>query len=176
VSELREVAESMQESRKWALAKALRVRPLTSLLGLSVRLLVPRQRVGVALVGFNKDFEILMLRHVFHPAYPWGLPGGWLGRNEDPAHCAVRELWEETGLTADLGPVVLVSSEPRPAHIGIAFVGCVRGNQLTLSDEILEAAWFPPATLPGPLQRFVQRAIRAAVAQHAPHLSAEEIG
>ncbi len=62
-----------------------------------------------------------MLRHVFHPAWPWGLPGGWLKRNEAPEEGALRELKEETGLTAVIGPSILVSHGDHPVHTGIAY-------------------------------------------------------
>ncbi|MDX1614712.1 MAG: NUDIX hydrolase [Candidatus Promineifilaceae bacterium] len=133
------------------------------LLGLAVRLLVPRQRVGVALVAFNNRGQVLMLRHVFHPVTPWGLPGGWLGRNENPADCALRELAEETGLHAELGPVVYLTHEPVPPHLGIVFRGRIAdASKLTLNSEILEAGWFELTDLPGPLLPFTHKAIAAA--------------
>ena len=40
--------------------------------------------------------QVLLVEHVFHPYAPWGLPGGWIDRNESPSQTAViRELQEE---------------------------------------------------------------------------------
>lgn len=100
-----------------------------------------------------------MLRHVFHPHTPWGLPGGWLARDESPAECAHRELWEETGLTANLGPVIHLSREPKPPHLGIVFLAKIVPGQVKLSTEILEATWFESDSLPSPLLPFVEEAI-----------------
>ena len=151
------------ERYKQVTAKLVALRPVRALMAAAVRLLVPRQRVGVGLVGFDKRGRILMLNHVYHPTAPWGIPGGWLNRAESPSECALRELDEETGLMAELGPVVHVSYEKTPPHLGIAYAGRIIPGQMKLSSEILEAAWCAPDELPEPLLPFVQNAISAAV-------------
>lgn len=144
----------------------MRVPLLNHLMAWGVRLTVPRRRVGVALVLLNRDRQVLLLRHVFHPAVPWGLPGGWLNRRETPAAGAIRELREETGLSADLGSVVHIDGEARPDHIAIAYVGYSdQPEKIRLSPEIIEAAWFDANQLPTPLNPFVQKAIQAALAE-----------
>lgn len=130
---------------------------------LGIRVFVPKQRIGVAVVVLDDHGRVLMLRHVFHPDAPWGLPGGWLGRNEDPAAGALRELHEETGLTAVVDRPVLVSLESHPDHVGIAFLVRPMAGNLQLSAEILEADWFEVDDLPEPLFPIYARAIAAAV-------------
>lgn len=136
---------------------------MRSLLGLAVRLLVPRQRIGIAVVGFDDGGRILMLHHVYHPTVPWGLPGGWLDRGEIPAKCALRELREETGLSAVLGPVVHISRELVPPHIAIAYLARIQPGPVQLSSEIIEAEWYKYDALPEPVLPFVRKAISAAV-------------
>lgn len=94
----------LTDAWKEGIARLVRRYPLNGMLAWGVRFVVPRQRVGVALITFNIDGEILLLRHVFHTAIPWGLPGGWLGRNEAPEDGLIRELREEIGLDLSLGP------------------------------------------------------------------------
>lgn len=136
------------------------------LMVLGVWLTVPRQRVGVALVAFNEVNEIFMLRHVFHPTFEWGLPGGWLKKNEAPDVGVLRELKEETGLTAVLGPAVSVQHSSQPPHIGIVYVGQLNRGKVQLSHEIIEARWFPLDNLPAPLTPHTQQAIKAAIQAH----------
>lgn len=130
---------------------------------------VPKRRVGVGMVPLDDAGRVLLLRHVFHPHTPWGLPGGWLNRHEAPAAGVLRELREETGLTAVLGPVLLIEQGVDPSHLGIAYLGHVQPAPLTLSSEILAAAWFPPDQLPE-LLPFHRQAIETAVLyrQHLP--------
>jgi ADP-ribose pyrophosphatase YjhB (NUDIX family) len=155
----------LTQSQKERVARLVRLPIGRQLLAGAVRLIVPRHRVGVALVVFDAEDRVLMLRHVFHPTTPWGVPGGWLDRREDPAACALRELGEETGLAARLGAAVFLSFEAVPPHVAVAYAADVIPGPLKLSAEILEAGWFPPDDLPGPLLPFVQAAIDAAVAR-----------
>lgn len=145
------------------MAKIIRKRPWRWFLAAAVRLTVPRHRIGVAVVGVNPLGELLLLRHVFHPHAPWGLPGGWLESGEDPADCALRELGEETGLTARLGSVIYLNHQKLPSHIGIAYLAYVDPAPMRYSAEIIEGAWFSPKSLPQPLLPFVSAAVAAAL-------------
>lgn len=133
---------------------------LAMMLGLAA--LTPRHRVGVNMVPLDPDGRILLLKHVFHPFVPWGLPGGWLGRGEEPEACVLRELGEETGLEARLGPLVLAAAKPYPRHLVLVYAGYVTPGPLSLSSEIIEAAWFSRDTLPKPLLRSTSEAIEIA--------------
>jgi 8-oxo-dGTP pyrophosphatase MutT (NUDIX family) len=86
--------------QKEQLAKIIRLPFLRFPMGLAIRLVVPKHRTGVAVVCLDSSSRVLLLRHVFHPTKPWGLPGGWLNKGESPQDCALRELREETGLDA----------------------------------------------------------------------------
>ncbi|MEZ4592959.1 MAG: NUDIX domain-containing protein [Chloroflexota bacterium] len=147
-------------------AQLIRLPLVYKLMRLMIQLVVPRTRVGVAVVIVNEADKVLMLRHVFHPVYQWGLPGGWLKRNEDPAVGALRELKEETGLTAVLGPVVAVQHDPVTAYVGVSYVATLEPGSLQLSHEIREARWFAAEALPEPITEHTKVAIEAAVAYH----------
>ncbi|MBK8904906.1 MAG: NUDIX domain-containing protein [Anaerolineaceae bacterium] len=158
-----EVATAENRWKAWATQLARS--PLSRLaMQVGIWLTVPRQRIGVGLVALNEANEVFMLRHVFHPYYQWGLPGGWLKKNEAPDVGVLRELREETGLTAVLGPAVSVHHDAATAYVGIAYVAQLNQGHLQLSHEIIEAQWFPCHALPGPITDHTQLAIQAAVA------------
>ena len=156
---------SFTKQRGWQrYAAKIAKMPLAGLvMGLAVKLTVPRQRVGVALVAFNAAHELFMVRHVFHHFYEWGLPGGWLKKNEAPEAGVLRELREEIGLTAVLGPAVSVTHSTKPPHIGIAYVGQLNDGEIKLSHELSEVRWFALDNLPKPLSPHTQLAIQTAV-------------
>ena len=145
------------------LARLMRLPLLRDLMLWGMKLTVPRQRIGVSMIALDEAERVFLLKHVFHPSIPWGLPGGWLGRNEAPAIGVLRELYEETGLTAVIGPVVHMALEKNPTHISIAYLAQIQPGDLTLSSEILEARWFPIHSLPQPQYHFTEQAIRSAV-------------
>jgi ADP-ribose pyrophosphatase YjhB (NUDIX family) len=144
-------------------ARLMRLPLLSHLMVRSMKLLIPRQRIGVSLIALDDEMRLFLLKHVFHPAVPWGPPGGWLGRNEAPATGVLRELHEETGLTAVLGPVLHMALEEGPSHIGIAYLAHIQPGSLKLSAEILEAGWFPVDDLPCRQYPFTEQAIQTAV-------------
>lgn len=151
---------------KQRVARLVRIPLVHRIMLWGVHLTVPRQRIGVAVIAVDDQERVLLLRHVFHPFTPWGLPGGWLNRNEAPAEAALRELKEETGLTAVLGPVVHIVRDSRPAHIGIAYLARILPGPLTLSPEIIEGKWFAVDDLPAQLLPFVRSAIERALVFH----------
>jgi ADP-ribose pyrophosphatase YjhB (NUDIX family) len=128
--------------------------------------------VGVGLVGFNDRNQILLLRHVFHPTTPWGIPGGWLNRNESPAEGALRELREETGLTAVLGPPLLVSREGPPSQLCICYLAFIERDPAWLSSEIIEWGWFAPHEMPSQMLPFARTSIELAMS----HVSVSDVG
>ncbi len=71
-----------------------------------------RQRVAAyALV--RRDDAILLTRNSVHGPHPgqWNLPGGGVDHGEPPAAAVAREVTEETGLLATVGPLLGVHDE-----------------------------------------------------------------
>lgn len=149
-------------SKKLWIAQLVKLPLLNGMMKWAIRLVVPRHRIGVVIVVMNETEQVLLLRHVFHPHTPWGLPGGWLNRNESPSEGVLREFKEETGLTAVLNTIILAGQQHNPPHLGIAYLGQLQGGSLQLSSEIVEAGWFSFDNLPGPLQPFHRDAVTAA--------------
>ena len=64
----------------------------------------PKPAAGVLVVDGN---SVLLIRRTNPPAGVWSLPAGFLEADESPQAAAVRELAEETGLTAPVAAPTL---------------------------------------------------------------------
>ena len=107
---------------------------------------------GVSVIVTNLGGDVLLLKHSYGPAV-WALPGGGLGRGEDPTEAARRELREELGVElVRLEPVgtleEVLSGSPHTAHIFTAV--CDRHPEPD-RREVTEARFFPSHSLPEPL-------------------------
>jgi ADP-ribose pyrophosphatase YjhB (NUDIX family) len=123
--------------------------------------------VGVLVVAFDDLGRVLVVHHTYRNRYPWGLPGGWLGRGESPAEGALRELAEETGFVGEIGPLVWLGAGERP-EIDLAYLVRIVGGSFRRSDEIDDHRFVQPEALPDgmmPFQPPVIAAARAALAQ-----------
>jgi 8-oxo-dGTP pyrophosphatase MutT (NUDIX family) len=119
------------------------------------RLSQPKFTVGVVGVILNARGQILLVEHVFH-AIPWGMPGGWIDRGEDPADCAPREIREELGMEVTLGDLILVRLTLRGVrHLDFAYLCHPQGDATVgaLSPELLGYRWFDLDEVP-PLVEF----------------------
>lgn len=121
----------------------------------------PRFSAGVVGVVLNDHNEVLLVEHVFHPYHPWGLPGGWVDRREDPADTLVREIREELQLRVNVGPILLVKLDDGN-HLDMAYLCQQVGPIGTLSAELLSYRWTPLNDLPK-LQPFHHLAIQRAL-------------
>lgn len=59
-----------------------------------------RPCVGVMLV--NAEGRVFVGQRIDNPTDAWQMPQGGVDAGEDPRDAALRELWEETGVSADL--------------------------------------------------------------------------
>lgn len=140
-------------------------------LRLGVYALIPRQHVGVVGVLFNEAGQVLLVEHVFRPHFPWGLPGGWIGRGEDPAAAVQREFGEELGLEIVVKQLLLCRPQGGrtgvPPGLGLAYYCRLPGNGAPPVDftavncdyEVLSAAWLDPTTIDRPLTPIDRQAI-----------------
>jgi 8-oxo-dGTP diphosphatase len=80
----------------------------------------------------------------------WSLPGGRCEPGEDAAAAAVREAYEETGLTVVAGAVVGRVERPGPGGVTYVIddVACtVAGGTLRAGDDAADARWVTLAEL-----------------------------
>lgn len=118
-----------------------------------VRALTPNYTVGAVTLVRARDGALLLLRQP--PGWGWSLPGGLLGRREDPARGAARELAEETGITVAPDQLVPASPNarinPNAQQIDVVFTLTVDrdATPLTIDPvEVLEAGWYAVDDLP----------------------------
>lgn len=107
---------------------------------------------GVSIIITNLAGDVLLLKHSYGPQV-WSLPGGGLGRGEDPVAAARREVREELGvdlLRIDrVGTLEeVLSGSPHTAHI---FTGVCDRQPQPDRREVTEARFFPSHSLPEPL-------------------------
>lgn len=120
------------------------------------RISLPRYSAGVVGVLLDDQQRVLMVEHVFHPKYAWGLPGGWIGRAEEPAAALQREFVEEMGLAITVRrPLVVQRGFLWRDHLDIAFLITANGplENIALSFELINYGWFKLDELP-PLNPF----------------------
>lgn len=109
----------------------------------------------------------------------WSVPAGMIDPGEQPADAALREVFEETGVVAEILGVGGVATHPveypngdRCEYLHVWFRARAVGGALrTDGDESLEVGWFFPDELPE-LDEWsrlrVTTALRDAPAWHAP--------
>ncbi|MEU6758006.1 NUDIX domain-containing protein [Streptomyces sp. NPDC046685] len=103
-------------------------------------------------VVVDDDGRVLLQRRTDNGM--WALPGGTMELGESIGDCAVRETFEETGITVEITGIV--GTYTNPGHVFAYDDGEVRqefsicllarptGGSLRASDESFEVAWFVP--------------------------------
>jgi len=109
-----------------------------------------RRPVPATIAAVIKDGTVLLVRRANPPdAGLWGFPGGKIDFGETIEQAAVRELFEETGVRAEAGPVfTAVDALDRDdqgavrQHYVLIAVLCrwVSGSPVA-GDDALDAAW-----------------------------------
>jgi putative (di)nucleoside polyphosphate hydrolase len=147
-----------------------------------------RPCAGVMLL--NRDGKVFVGQRIDNTLEAWQMPQGGIDEGEDAQAAAVRELWEETGVTAD--HVTLIAEAPDelvydlpPELIGKVWKGRYRGQRQrwflfrfngedgdihidTEHPEFRAWRWADPADLPHlivPFKRALYEQVLAAFAE-----------
>jgi len=108
-------------------------------------------KVAAAVLVEERE-RVLLVRRVNEPFRGlWTLPAGFVDAGEDPAHAAMRECLEETGLSVQTTGVLDVVSgreHPRGADFVIIYRAEVLQGDLVCGDDADAADWFPRTALP----------------------------
>jgi ADP-ribose pyrophosphatase YjhB (NUDIX family) len=135
-----------------------------------VRVFQPRFSAGVVGVLLDESGQrVLLVEHLFHVAQPWGLPGGWMNRGEEPAQAVAREFNEETSLRVRVvRPVIVRLGHRWSRHLDIVYLCALDGppGPIRLSNELLDYRWTPLDDLPD-LSELYRDGIQAALKERA---------
>ena len=149
-----------------------------------------RPCVGVMLV--NGDGHVFVGQRIDNPTDAWQMPQGGVDKGEDPKDAALRELWEETGVVADLVTIEAETEGWLPYDLPHDLVpriwkGRFRGqeqkwyllrfngadsdvNIQTDHPEFSEWRWLPVDQLVGKIVPFKREVYRQVIAAFGGHL------
>ena len=109
----------------------------------------------MAAVLLTAEGLLVLVRHRRGPSVYHLLPGGGVEPRETLAEALLREVTEETGLSMEIGPVLLINDTIDPdaggRHIvNITFLGSITGGSITdhpLDDRIEAVELVDPASI-----------------------------
>lgn len=113
---------------------------------------------GCNVIAANTSGQILLVRHSYHLADLWMLPGGGLGKGESLLDAAARELAEEVGCTLASPCHIDTLTLDRNGWTNIIEIVAGKTADTPSPDgrEIIEARFFPPEALPHPTSQPAQ--------------------
>ncbi|MBC2665913.1 NUDIX domain-containing protein [Novosphingobium flavum] len=102
---------------------------------------------GCRVLVLDPHSRVLLIRHSYGSGQ-WMLPGGGLGRGEDPVIGAVREMFEEVGLRLDEACLVGQVGDALSSHESWLVAGTSSDEPHPDRREVLEARFFAAEDLP----------------------------
>lgn len=129
-------------------------------------------------VILDEEQRVLLIRRGSRPHHGWwSLPGGAVELGEPVTTALVREVWEETGLTIAVGPLLhvydAIDRGPDGAvvwhYVILIFVGHCTGGRLQPGGDAVAGNWVPADKLDqyqllAPARTVIGRALASASA------------
>lgn len=113
----------------------------------AARLLRPRYRVAVAALIFDVQGRVLLFKHTYRKL-AWGIPAGALEYGESPEAGIIREIYEETGMTAQVDRLLLADSSKYDRHISLVYLCKIVSGEFKPTYEISEIRYYDVNDLP----------------------------
>jgi 8-oxo-dGTP pyrophosphatase MutT (NUDIX family) len=124
--------------------------------------------VGARGIVFDDERRLLLIQRSDNGR--WALPAGAMELDESMRDCAIREVWEETGLRATeltpfamyTGPAYSYTNQYRHRYQSIMMSFLIRawdGELQQVTDETLDARWFRLDELPDPSSPIINEAL-----------------
>ncbi|HEX8032310.1 MAG TPA: NUDIX hydrolase [Ktedonobacterales bacterium] len=92
--------------------------------GLAFRMGAPKVSMGAVAVIRDGRGRILLAHHTYRQR-AWGLPGGLVGRREQAAEAVARELREELGVAAVVGPLLCAETCVPSRHLTLYYLATI---------------------------------------------------
>jgi len=110
---------------------------------------------AVSALVVDDERRVLLARRAVEPDVGlWDTPGGFLEEGEEPAIALRRELFEETGLTIEIGDLVGMFTDrygdgpAAPAVLNLGWEVRIAGGEPSAADDVSELRWFATDALP----------------------------
>ncbi|MEO3876105.1 NUDIX domain-containing protein [Nonomuraea sp. B12E4] len=137
---------------------------------------------SVNVIVTNLAGDVLMIRRTDNDN--WAVPGGAIDLGESIPAAAVRETFEETGITCEITGLVGTYSDPRHVilytsdgearqEFSIVLTARALGGRPTPSDESREVCWVPPEEV---LSLPMDRSMRMRIEHYLTGASLPHIG
>ncbi len=114
---------------------------------LAVRIAAPKATIGACAVIQDGRGRVLLAHHTYR-ARPWGLPGGLVSPSEQPPAGLARELREELGVQAQVGPVLSAETNAVTHQIVLYYRATLLGTPHEDGVEIDGFHYATPEELP----------------------------
>ncbi|MBN2610029.1 MAG: NUDIX hydrolase [Bacteroidales bacterium] len=143
----------------------------------------PAVTTDCIIFGFDEgELKVLLIKRGIEPFIgKWAFPGGFLQMDENSDQCALRELYEETGVKnvfiEQLYTFSDVDRDPRGRVITISYYALIKLSdyRLKAGDDASNAEWFPISKVP-PLAFDHDRILRIAIARLRGKIRYQPIG